>query len=68
LKEFSTQENEQSAVSPLFHVEESALLTVADYFRDLSLNYHDYVTGFAPWPPRPEGLKVVLDTDYEETA
>ena len=30
-----------------------------DYFRDLSLNYHEYTHGILPWPERPAGLVLV---------
>ena len=69
MKDFAIgSENDQTASSVVFRVEELALREVADYFRDLSLNYHDYINGYAQWPTRPDGLQVVRDLFEEENA
>jgi hypothetical protein len=57
IKEFSVEEADK--IVTIFEMEESASTEVADYFRDLSLNYSDYCSGRLQWPERPKGLKPV---------
>jgi hypothetical protein len=59
LKEFTVQEETGLAVV-IFEAQEGASREVADYFRELSLNYQDYTSGRLPWPTRPVGLKAVF--------